>query len=197
MDTIQVIFLLLMGFSLAATCGLRAFLPLFIIALAGKAGYISIAPSFEWMVSWPALICFGTATVLEILADKIPAVDHVLDAAGIYIRPVAGALAASSMIQGMDPLLGLVIGIIMGASIAGIVQTIKGMLRLFSSSVTGGLANPAISFVEDGTAAVTSILSLVTPVLTALLIVIGLVLVWRFASGSFRRLRRPTGHANT
>jgi len=142
MDGYEITFALLMGFSLAATCGLRAFLPLFIIGLGAKAGMITLGSGFDWMMSYPALICFGSATVLEILADKIPAVDNLLDSAGIFVRPAAGALAASSLIRGMDPLLAVVIGIIMGGGIAGIVQTIKGTLRLLSTSFTGGAPQP-------------------------------------------------------
>jgi hypothetical protein len=186
MNAYEITFALLMGFSLAATCGLRAFLPLFIIALGAKAGLIQLGDGFDWMMSYPALICFGSATVLEILGDKIPAVDHVLDSAGAFVRPVAGALAASSLIKGVDPLVAVVIGIIMGGGIAGIVQTIKGALRLLSTAITGGIANPVVSAAEDGATAVTAFLGLIVPYVTAALILIGL-----FAGGRFflRRLK--------
>ncbi len=186
MDAWEITFVLLMGFSLAATCGLRAFLPLFIIAFAAKAGMINLASGFGWMASWPALICFGSAAVIEILGDKFPAVDHVLDAAGVFVRPVAGALAASSMITGIDPLLALVIGIIMGATIAGMVQTVKGVLRILSSSLTGGLANPAVSAIEDGTTAVAGVAAFYIPWLTAGLVLLALILGVYYGS---RRLR--------
>jgi hypothetical protein len=187
MDAWQVTFAILMGFSLAATCGLRAFLPLLIIGIAAKAGFLHLAQGFEWMMSWPALICFGCATVLEILGDKIPAVDHVLDAAGVFVRPVAGAVAASSLIKGVDPLLAMVIGIIMGAAIAGIVQTVKGALRLLSSGLTGGVANPAVSTVEDTAAAVAGVAALFVPYITAALILIALVFGSRFMLSRLRR----------
>ncbi|HEX9746750.1 MAG TPA: DUF4126 domain-containing protein [bacterium] len=172
MDSVQVIFYILMGFSLAATCGLRAFLPLLIIGIAHQAGVITLASGFEWIGSIPAIICFGTASLLEILGDKIPAVDHFLDSGGVIVRPVAGAIAASSLITGMDPLLSLVIGIIMGAGIAGLVHTLKGSLRLVSTALTGGIANPGISLAEDGAVATTGILALIIPWLTAALIIL-------------------------
>lgn len=187
MDIAQIIFAILMGFSLAATCGLRAFLPLLIIGIAAKTGYVSLAPGFEWMMSWPAIICFGSATVLEILGDKFPAVDHVLDAAGIVVRPVAGALAASSMIQGMDPLLALVIGIIMGATIAAVVQTIKGGLRIFSTATTGGVANPIISTAEDSATAAAGIMGILIPALAAALILTVLLVGGWLILGRLRR----------
>ena len=175
MDTIQIIFAILMGFSLAATCGLRAFLPLLIISLGAKAGWIDLSSGFEWMASWPAIIVFGTATVLEILGDKVPTVDHLLDAGGVFVRPVAGAVAASSLIQGMNPLMTLVVGIILGATIAGIVNAIKGTFRGLSTALTGGVANPVVSLVEDGATALTGVLGLVVPYVTAAGIIVALV----------------------
>ncbi len=190
MEGMQIVFAILMGFSLAATCGLRAFLPLLVIGIAAKTGFVDLSVNFEWMMSWPAIICFGSATVLEILGDKIPAVDHFLDSAGVVVRPVAGAIAASSMIQGMEPLTALVVGIIMGATVAGIVQFIKGSLRLVSTATTGGIANPAMSVVEDGATASVSILSIFVPVITAVLIMIGLVFGIRFAFGKLCRRKQ-------
>ncbi len=187
MNGYEIAFAILMGFSLAAACGLRAFLPLFVIALGAKAGMITVAPGFEWMMSYTSLICFGLAAVLEILGDKIPAVDHALDSAGVIVRPVAGALAATSLIKGMDPLVATVIGIITGAGIAGLVQTLKAGLRLFSTAVTGGVANTALSAAEDGTTAVAGIVGLVFPWLTAAVIIILLALGGRMI---FRRSRK-------
>lgn len=188
MDGWQVTFALLMGFSLAATCGLRAFLPLLIIGLGAKAGLIDLASGFGWMESYPALICFGAATVIEIAGDKIPAVDHILDAAGVIVRPVAGAIAASSLIQGLDPLLSLVIGIIVGSGIAGIVQALKGSFRVLTTAATGGAANPVVSTAEDGAATATGVASLFVPALTGALILITLFVGARFVV--MRRRRR-------
>jgi len=191
MDVWQIIVAVLMGVSLAATCGLRAFLPLLIISICAKAGFVDLASGFEWMGSWTAIICFGVATVAEILADKIPAVDHVLDAAGVYVRPIAGAVAASSLISGMDPLLGLVIGIIIGGTIAGTVQAIKGSIRMLSTGATGGLGNPVISVIEDGATAVIGVAGLIVPALTGLAII---VLIIFFARKLLRRIgKRDAG----
>lgn len=187
MNGLEITFALLMGFSLAATCGMRAFLPLLIISIGAKAGFITLSSGFDWMMAWPVIIVFGTAAVLEILGDKIPAVDHVLDAGGTIVRPIAGAIAASSLIQGMDPLLTLVIGIIIGATIAGIVQAIKGTVRGLSTAVTGGVANPVISIAEDGTTVLTGVLALAVPYITAVAIIAGLFYFGKVVVSKFRK----------
>jgi hypothetical protein len=191
MNPYQLTLAILMGFSLAATCGLRAFLPLFLIALAAKSGMITLSQGFEWMQSYPALVCFGTATVLEIMGDKIPLVDHALDAAGTFVRPIAGAIAACSLIRGFNPLAALVLGLIVGPIMAGAIHSAKSSLRLASTFLTGGAANPALSLAEDGTAAVTGIAGLLIPLVTAAVIVVALVLVARFTISRLRAKTRP------
>jgi hypothetical protein len=186
MNIWHIVFALLMGFSLAATCGLRAFLPLLIISIGAKAGIITLSQSFDWMQSWPALICFGSATLIEIVGDKFPVVDHFLDSIGIVIRPVAGALAATSLIQGLDPLTTLVIGIIMGSAIAGVTHTIKASTRLASTAFTAGIANPLLSLLEDVATFFTGALSLVLPWITAIAVVVALIVAGRIA---FRRIK--------
>ena len=184
----HIVFALLMGFSLAAACGLRAFLPLFVIGLGVRAGLLTMSDGFEWMGSYPALICFGFATLLEILADKIPAVDHVLDAGGVFVRPLAGAVAASCLIKGFDPMMTVVIGIIVGSSVAGVVHTLKGSLRLLSTATTGGIANPVISVIEDAAATVTSVISIFLPYLVA-----GVVILALFIAANRMASRRRSG----
>ncbi len=74
---------LLMGIGLAASCGLRAFLPLFVVSLTAHYDLLTLNPSFSWLDSTPAMITLGVAVALEILSDKIPVVDNFLDSAAI------------------------------------------------------------------------------------------------------------------
>ena len=43
-----------MGIGLAACAGLRAFLPLFLLGLAGRFDWVSLSPTFDWLASTPA-----------------------------------------------------------------------------------------------------------------------------------------------
>jgi hypothetical protein len=56
---------LAMGFALAATVGLRTFLPLLAAGLLARFGYVDLGDHFEWMARTPALIVFGSAVVFE------------------------------------------------------------------------------------------------------------------------------------
>jgi hypothetical protein len=167
------------GLGLASCAGLRAFLPLFVAGAAARAGWLELGDAFAWLSSTPALVILGTATVAEILADKIPAVDHALDAAGTVVRPVAGALVLASTLGDASPLAAAVLGLILGAPAAGGLHLLKAKARLLTSATTLGAANPAQSAVEDALSATGCVLCVVLPFLALLLLIVAAVLVLR------------------
>src|SRR5947207_12278306 len=77
---------LAMGFALAACVGLRTFLPLFAAGLLARFGYVDLGDSFEWMSKTPALIVFGSAVAFEVLADKVPGLDHALHLVESFVK---------------------------------------------------------------------------------------------------------------
>lgn len=169
MQGVDIVSAILMGVALAACAGLRAFLPPLALSLLALTGHITLAPGFAWLARPEVAAVFGLAAVLEILGDKYPGVDHFLDAAGLVVRPLAGALVASSLITGMDPLVSLCLGIILGGGAAGAVTLAKSKLRLLSSGVTAGLGNPVLSFIEDGASISGTLLGVLAPLLAGLL----------------------------
>jgi hypothetical protein len=52
-----------LALGLSASAGFCVFVPLLVAAVAAKSGILPLQDSFSWMSSWPAIICFGTATV--------------------------------------------------------------------------------------------------------------------------------------
>ncbi len=190
MDIAQIILVILMAVSLSACAGIRAFLPPLAVSLLALGGYITLAPQFAWMARWDVALVFGIAAVLEIVADKYPGVDNLLDGAGLFVKPLAGALLASSVITGMDPLVALALGIIVGGGVAGTVHVAKAKLRLASTAFTGGLANPVVSFFEDAFAIIGTVLAVVWPVVVAVGLALVAVFAWRFV-----RRRHPEPQA--
>lgn len=183
---IELAWQLMMGFGLAASAGLRAFLPLLVVGVAGRFDLVGLGERFTWMSTDAALIVFAVAVVLEVLGDKVPLVDHALDAVGTFARPVAGALAAASPITAMDPVTATVVGVILGATVAGGVHAAKASTRVLSTGGTAGLATPLISVAEDALSLGGAVVSLVLPVVTFALVLAVLYLVYR---GSRRPVR--------
>jgi len=180
---LTVVFQIAMGVSLAACAGFRAFAPLLVVGLAGRLELIALAERFDWLSSDAALIVLATAVIAEMLADKIPVVDHSLDLAATLVRPVAGALVVASPLTGFDPLLATVVGIVLGSTVAGGVHLAKSKTRLASTALTGASANPVLSVAEDAVSIGGSVLSIFLPLLTFFLVCV-------LAYVAYRILRR-------
>lgn len=175
MDTILSIAL---GIGLSAACGFRVFIPLLIISAASYTGHIGLTPGFEWIGTLAALIAFGTATVLEILAYYIPWLDQLLDTIATPAAVVAGVIASASVFTEISPLFRWTLALIGGGGIAGLVQGATAFTRLKSTALTGGLGNPVVSTAELLGSIITSILALLAPVLCVIVILGGLALVF-------------------
>ena len=184
---------LAMGIGLAACAGIRAWLPLLMAGGLARWGIIELGDSFQFIASDRALILFGVATVIEILADKIPAVDHALDSLSTVLRPAAGSLLAASVLwQVSDPLTALALGVAVGAPTSLVPHAAKSLLRAASTTLTGGLANPLISILEDLMAVALFVLTVLVPVgVASLLILVGLLVARRFT----RRTSAPLAAA--
>jgi hypothetical protein len=183
---------LALAVALAACAGIRAWLPLFLAGCLSRAGLLKMGASFAFIGSNKALALFALATLIEILGDKVPAVDHTLDALGTVLRPAAGSLlAASVMWKVSDPLAALALGTAVGAPTALVPHAAKSVLRAASTTLTAGLANPALSLLEDLLTLGLFVLAVVVPVLVAALIATLAFLVLRGLQ------RRPQGQVRT
>ena len=172
---------LALAIGLAASAGLRAWLPLLLAGGLARVGVIDLGPSYQFLSSNKALVLFGVATVVEIVGDKIPVVDHALDVIGTPLRPAAGALLAASVLGTVsDPLSSIVLGVAVGAPSALVPHAAKSVLRAASTTVTGGVANPLLSFVEDGIAILTFVLAVLVPLLVVALLGLTLVVASRW-----------------
>lgn len=165
---------LALAIALAACAGLRAWLPLFAAGLLARLGVAEVGESFEWIGSTPALIVFGVATVIEIVADKVPALDHALDTISTVIRPAAGAVVAAAVLVRIDdPLIASVVGLLVGAPVAFAPHVAKASARAVSTGTTAGFANPALSVLEDVAAIALAVLAFVAPILIAIAVIAG------------------------
>jgi hypothetical protein len=187
-SVLEVVSAFALAIGLAACAGLRAWLPLLLAGGLARAGWLELGPSFAFLASNKALLLFGIATALEILADKIPAVDHALDMLSTPLRPIAGAVLASSALGGVvDPLTAIVLGVAVGAPTALVPHAAKSLVRAASTTFTAGLANPVLSVLEDVIAVLLFVLAVLVPLLVAAGVVTVAVLILR------RRARlRPT-----
>lgn len=187
----------IIGSSLAASAGLNAWMPLFLLGLADRLLPAMELPSgWSWLSSDLALWILGALLLLEIIADKIPALDSVNDIVQSVLRPAAGGIAfgAGSGAQTIavdDPASFFAdntwIPVVVGIAIALVVHVVKATARVAANATTGGLAAPVLSTAEDGASFLLAALAIVVPVAAAVVLialVVGVVVLFR------RRSRR-------
>jgi hypothetical protein len=182
---VQGILAFFVGIGLSATCGFRVFVPLLGLSIANHTGHMPLSHGFEWIGSWPALIAFGVATVVEICAYYIPWLDHLLDMIATPAAVVAGTIVTVSTLGGLSPFLRWPLGIIAGGGVAGVVQGSSILVRGASAATTGGLGNPVVSTGELVASIVGTIVSIVIPILA--IILVGLIMFVVFRRLSRRR----------
>lgn len=175
------------GLGLAAAAGFRVFVPLLALGLASRQGWLALAPGFEWAASTPALIAFGTATVVEVLAYHVPFLDHLLDVIATPSAIAAGTLASAAVLTDLPPVVKWSIAVLAGGGAAGLVQTATVLARVGSTTFTGGLGNFLFASFELFGAVGTVVLAIALPLvafgLLLLLLVAAAVVVTRIARG--------------
>ena len=169
MDIVLGIFL---GIGLSAACGFRVFVPFLIMSITKLSGHADVVPGFDWVGTWPAFFTLLVATILEVLAYYVPWVDNVLDMLATPAAAVAGVIATSSAVSDLSPLLEWLLAL-MGGGVATTVQVSTVALRGASTGTTGGFGNPVVATGELAGSAVTSLVSIIVPIVAGVLIVAG------------------------
>ncbi|MEZ4539675.1 MAG: DUF4126 domain-containing protein [Chloroflexota bacterium] len=177
------------AFGLSGSAGLNAYIPLLLVALAARFPMgdplVKLQPPYDLMGSWWAIGLLAVLLVVEIVADKIPAVDTVNDGIQTFVRPAAGAIlfaGSANVITDIHPILALGAGLL----VAGGVHATKTAARPVVTVTTAGVGNPIVSTLEDIVALVVSVLALVLPIIAALLLFGFLI----FLAVMLRRWRR-------
>ncbi|MEV7633247.1 DUF4126 domain-containing protein [Microbacterium sp. NPDC089318] len=174
----------IIGSSLAASAGLNAWMPLFLLGLSDRLlPAVDLPAGWSWLSSDIALWIIGVLLVLEIVADKIPALDSINDIVQSILRPASGGIAfgagAGAQTVAVDDPSAFFsestwAPILAGIAIALIVHIVKATGRVAANTATAGLAAPVLSTVEDGASFALAAAAIVVPVL-ALLLLAGLV----------------------
>jgi hypothetical protein len=193
--TTSAILAVLLGLGLSASTGLNTFIPLLMLSGAARFGIagIELGERFGWLTSDVGLTVLIIAAVVEIVADKVPALDHFLDSLGTFIRPAAATLATAAALTGadVDPTIAAVVGFLVGTPTSLAFHTMKAGTRVASSAATFGCANPVLSLIEDVVSFGFSILAIFAPLLVPVLLVLLAFVLWRV----LKRVRRANAAA--
>ena len=182
---------ILSGLTLAAPAGVNAYIPLLAVALAERLGWLHLYEPYDVLGSWWVIAIIAVLLIVEVVADKVPGVDHVNDVIQTVVRPAAGGLLAVSASGhgSVSPVVLLVAGIL----IAGSVHAVKATARPVVNVSTAGAGAPAVSTLEDIGAVIVTVLALLVPVIAAVVIITVVVL----AIVMIRRWRRRHARARS
>ncbi|MGH2541851.1 MAG: DUF4126 domain-containing protein, partial [Ardenticatenaceae bacterium] len=176
------------AFGLSSAAGLNAYIPLLVTGLVARyTDLLTLSGPFAALENPWVLVTLGVLLLIEMLVDKIPAVDSVNDVIHTVIRPAAGALlfaANAGAIDYVDPTLAVVLGLLA----AGTVHATKTAARPVVTASTAGVGNPIVSLAEDIIAFFASLLAIFVPLLMGALIIVVFLLIARWW---WRRRNRP------
>ena len=176
----QLLFGIFSAFGLSASAGLNAYIPLFTIAvIAHFTNWFKLSAPYDTLSNPWVIVLLGVLVIVEFLADKVPAFNHVNDLLQTFVRPIAGAVvfaAAAHVLTDLNPIIPLACGLF----VAGGVHAAKSLaLRPAVSAVTAGAGTVPVSIAEDVVAVITSFLAIVLPVIIGcIMVLLTSILVW-------------------
>src|SRR5699024_3209885 len=154
---------ILICIGLAASAGLRVFLPMLILSVFAKLEWIELAAKFDWLDSNPALIMLSVATIIEMISLYIPIVDQFLKTIATPLAAASGVLLTIAMIGDMDPLFSCSFVVFGGGTIAVVTQLVLLTLRWITTFIIFGIGNIFYNFLEGLLSIVLIILSIIFP----------------------------------
>lgn len=187
------------GLGLATAAGLNAYIPMLMLGLLARfTDVVSLPGSWSWMENGWVLTIVTVLLLVEIVADKVPALDSINDTVQTLVRPTAGGIVfgsgtAAETAAVADPgefaRSGQWVPVAIGVVIALGVHLLKTAVRPAANVATAGVAAPVLSTVEDGLSVSLVLVALLIPVLVLVFVI---VLVWAGIAVLARRRRRRT-----
>src|SRR5512138_1734068 len=167
------------AFGLSASAGLNAYIPLLLVGLLARyTGLIQLNRPWDTLSNPWIVLLLCVLVIIEMIADKVPAVNHLNDLIQTVVRPVAGAIAfaaSANVISDVHPALALALGLL----VAGTVHVTKSVaVRPAVTATTGGAGNIPVSIAEDVVSTVVSFLSIILPILVGTLLIVAIVLIF-------------------
>jgi hypothetical protein len=184
---------------LAWASGLRLYLVVFALGVAGYNGWLGLPPGLEVLQHPYVIAAAGFMLVVEFFVDKVPWVASFWDQAHTFIRIPAGALLAAGATGDTVNAITIAAGLLGGTITAG-THFAKAGSRLAVNASPEPFTNWTASFTEDALVLGGTWLAIAHPVVflvffVAFLAVLAWLLpkIWRFAIGLFRHASAALG----
>ena len=187
---------LLTGFGLATAAGLNAYIPLLALGLLARfTDLVTLPAGWAWLENGWVVVIVAVLLTVEVVADKVPALDSVNDVVQTLVRPTAGGIVFGSGTAAQTQAVtdpgafagsGQWIPVVLGIATALVVHLTKTAVRPVANATTAGVAAPVLSTVEDVASVGLVFVAILLPVLV-------LVIVAGIAWGAVALFRRRRG----
>jgi hypothetical protein len=192
---------LLTGFGLATAAGLNAYIPLLALGLLARfTDLVTLPHGWTWLENGWVMAIVAALLVVEIVADKVPAIDSVNDMIQTFVRPTSGGIVFGSGTAAQTSAVtdpgafaqsGQWIPVAIGVVVALVVSLTKSTVRPAANVATAGMAAPVLSTIEDVVSVALVFLAILIPVLVLVAV---LAMVWAVVR-LLRRRRRARASA--
>jgi hypothetical protein len=145
---------LMTGFGLATAAGLNAYIPMLLMGLLSKfTSLITLPSGWTWLENNWVMAVIAVLLAVEIVADKIPALDTINDTVQTFVRPTAGGIVfgsgtAAQTAAVSDPAefarTGQWVPVVIGVVTALVVHLTKTAVRPAANVATAGVAAPGV-----------------------------------------------------
>jgi uncharacterized membrane protein len=172
---------LMTGFGLATAAGLNAYIPMLLMGLLSKfTSLITLPSGWTWLENSWVMAVIAVLLAVEIVADKIPALDTVNDTVQTFVRPTAGGIVfgsgtAAQTAAVSDPAefarTGQWVPVVIGVVTALVVHLTKTAVRPAAKVATAGVAAPVLSTIEDFTSVSLVFIAILIPALVAIVLI--------------------------
>jgi uncharacterized membrane protein len=164
--------------------GFRLYASVLTLGLLQHFGFASLPGELRFLGEWWIIAVAGLLTLIEFVADKVPAIDSAWDAVHTFIRIPAGAVLAAAAFGHFDNRV-RVLAFLLGGGIAFTSHGTKATTRLAVNASPEPFSNIALSVLEDAGGVRLSLLTVFHPavmlVIVAVLAVAGIVVIRKIA----------------
>ncbi|MGI9123306.1 MAG: DUF4126 domain-containing protein [Mycobacterium sp.] len=190
------------GLGLASAAGLNAYIPMLSMGLLDRyTNLVNLPQGWNWLANGWVIGIVAVLLMIEIVADKIPALDSVNDTVQTFVRPTSGGIVfgsgtAAQTAAVTDPVefarTGQWVPVLIGVVTALAVHLTKTTVRPVANVATAGVAAPVLSTIEDFTSVGLTFVAILIP---ALVVIILIAMIWGAVWLLRRRRRRraPAG----
>lgn len=143
------------------------------LGLLSRFAHLQLPGDLQVLTSWWVIGIAGGLYLVEFVADKVPWVDSTWDVIHTFIRVPAGAVLAAGAFGDFDRSI-QVIALLLGGSLALSSHGTKSATRAILNTMPEPVSNSIASVVEDVIAIVSTIVSVLFPVLIFFIVAAGL-----------------------